>query len=173
MRFDETNSDCQVFTFKEGMLSAVAHDLKLRIGRFAIDVEGLEEGAPRQLSAWFDIGSLRVMCAMKHGLERYDTLSEGDKKKIEQSASDVLETGRFPRATFVSTGIDGSRLEGKLTLHGVERSLVVTVHEEGDRRVAQIEVNQPDHGIKPYTAALGTLRIRPVVRVRVAVPRSL
>lgn len=39
-RLDASSADCFVFTYKEGLLSAVAHDLKLRVTRFTIDTEG-------------------------------------------------------------------------------------------------------------------------------------
>jgi hypothetical protein len=38
--------------------------------------------------------------------------------------------------------------------------------------VAEVKIHQPDFGIKPYTAALGALKVKPDVLVRVSVPRE-
>lgn len=64
-RFDASRADCHIFTFKEGLLSAVAHDLKLRVGRFEVQVES----EPWSVSARFEVASLEVVCAMKEGRE--------------------------------------------------------------------------------------------------------
>ncbi len=52
------NARITVFTFKQGLLSRVAHDLKI-----AVDDVELDE----QLNATIDPRSLRVVCAMKKG----------------------------------------------------------------------------------------------------------
>src|SRR4051812_4209200 len=46
MRIDPASAECLVYTFKEGLLSAVAHDLKIRVERFEIEVTPGEGGAP-------------------------------------------------------------------------------------------------------------------------------
>jgi hypothetical protein len=46
------------------------------------------------------------------------------------------------------------------------------VRAEGDRWVAEMNIHQPDFGIKPYTAALGALKVKPEVMVRISVPRQ-
>ena len=51
-RYDASNAKVQVFTFKDGLLSAMAHDLKLEVTRFELDSEGVST---------FDAGSLRVV----------------------------------------------------------------------------------------------------------------
>ena len=182
MRFDEGSASCVVHTFKEGMLSAVAHDLKVKVGRFTIDIDGLESGAPGAVRASFDTTSLRVVCAMKNGSEQPALLSDGDRRKIEQTmAESVLQPARWPTARYevtalpgasewVQSGVGALSLEGRLTLAGVERPLACAVRRERDAWVVEAELDQTRFGIKPFTAALGTLRVRPVVRVRVEVP---
>jgi hypothetical protein len=46
----------------------------------------------------------------------------------------------------------------------------VPVHKEGDDVVGEVTLHQPDYGIKPYSAMLGTLKIRPDVKVRIRLP---
>ena len=170
MHFDENSAECLVFTFKEGMLSAIAHDLKIRVERFSVEVEGLEQGAPSRIQARFETASLRVVCAMKDGAESHGSLGDGDRKKIEQTIQeDVLQPRRSREVLFRSTRVEGDRIEGVLTLNGTERPLTAEARREGGRAIIEVELNQTDFGIKPFTAALGTLRINPRVRVRLSV----
>ena len=41
---------------------------------------------------------------------------------------------------------------------------------DGDRLRAEVTIHQLAFGIRPYTALLGTLRVRPDVIVRLSVP---
>lgn len=167
--FDETSAECLVLTYKEGLLSAVAHDLQIRVGRFSVDID---EARPA-VEARFDAASLEVVSAMQNGVPREGALSEGDKRKIEQNiVDDVLHSKRFPEITFTSSSVveadDEVRVEGALTLHGQRRTITVRARTEGDRRVAEGSLRQPDFGIKPYSAMLGTLKIKPEVTVRIS-----
>jgi hypothetical protein len=57
-------------------------------------------------------------------------------------------------------------------MHGKARSIQTSIRADGDRWVAEVTVHQPDFGLKPYTAALGALKVKPDVIVRVSVPRQ-
>lgn len=171
--YDATTATCQVFTFKEGVLSAVAHDLRLRAERLTIDVDE----AAGTVRATFAAGSLRVDCAMKNGREDFDALSDRNRREIEGNiVDDVLHAKRHPeivfRSTRVTTGTDDDErhIEGTLALHGTERPLRITARRQAGRWVTEVELHQPDFGIKPYSAMLGTLKVQPIVRVRVSVP---
>jgi len=169
--YDATTAECHVFTFKEGMLSAVAHDLRIRVGRFSITIDEQAGSVQARLLA----DSLRVDCAMKDGREALGTLRDGQKRDIEANiVDDVLHARRYPEIAFRSTLVEGQgderRIEGTLTLHGTERPLRTTARRDGERWVAEVELHQPEFGIKPYSAMLGTLKIRPTVRVRISVP---
>jgi len=170
-RYDAYNSECLVFTFKEGLLSRLAHDLKLQVERFSIEVDG-----DRRVVATFDPSSIVVKSAMSSGREDPSALSEGDKKKIYDSMiKDVLHVKKHPEIRFQSTEItargEGYLLVGRLGLHGESRSIRAEVKPQSDRWVTEVVLHQPDFGIKPYTAALGALKVKPNVRVRVSVPR--
>lgn len=174
-RFDATSAECHVFTFKEGVLSAVAHDLRIRVERFTIDVD--EEAGP--IEARFHADSLRVDCAMKDGREAPDTLRDGQKRDIEANIVDaVLHPRKHPEIVFRSTKVEGKiegkvderRIEGTLSLHGVTRPIHAVARRQAGRWITEVELHQPDFGIKPYSAMLGALKIRATVRVRVSVP---
>ena len=151
-----------VFTFKEGLLSRAAHDLKLSVGQISVLVDG------SAVSARIGAGSLRVVCAMKRGREDHRALKPKDRAEIERLVSDeVLRAGR--RAEILFEGRDeGGALAGILTLGGQARPIRAIWRQEGDRRIAEVELDQRDFGITPYQAMMGALKVQPVVRVRIA-----
>jgi hypothetical protein len=165
--YDASNADCFVFTFKEGLLSPVAHDLRLVVQRFSIEV------GEDSVLARFDTSSLRVDTPMKEGKENPSALGERDKLKIaEQIREDVLESARYPEARFESSSVrkrpdGGYDLTGQLTLHGVTRPLTARTEAVGSGQRLELTLHQPDFGIVPYKAMMGTLKIRPDVTVRI------
>jgi polyisoprenoid-binding protein YceI len=169
-KYDESQAECLVFTFKEGLLSKIAHDLKVRATRFSIDV------AANAVRAEFDSSSLRVVSAMKDGQENPDALSDSDKAKIaDQISKEVLESDRYATAVFSSRTVTrrpdgGYSIAGELTLHGVTKPVQAETHAEGSRQVVSIELHQPDYGITPFKAMMGTLKVKADVIVRLSVP---
>jgi polyisoprenoid-binding protein YceI len=162
---DASTADCLVYTFREGLLSAVGHDVCLRVERFAIEVSG-DANAPSIL-ARFDAASLRVT----------GDVAPADARKIERNAADdVLAAPSFPTIEFRSTRVarDGerARVDGILTLHGHSRELSFDATADGAAWSAEVRLDQRDFAIQPYTAMLGALRVKPEVVVRVRVPRA-
>jgi len=172
-RYDAYNSECLLFSFKDGLLARLAHDLKLQVERFSIEVDG----TTHQIKATFDPSSIQVACAQVDGRDDPSTLSKGDKKKIYDNVTkDVLRTRKYPEIRFDSTRVvergDGFAVEGMLQIYGKSRSVQTSVRADGDRWVTEMKLHQPDFGIKPYSAALGALKVKPDVIVRVSVPRQ-
>lgn len=161
---------CEVLVFREGLLSAVGHDLLLRVERFELRAE---PGASVEGS--FDPASLRVVGALRDGRPLPGALSAGDVRKIEEAiAREVLDVRRFPEIRFASTAVTARGAEadvaGRLELHGTSRPLLAVVRRAGERRVAEVRLRQPDFGIRPYTALFGAIKVKPEVVVRVSVP---
>ena len=73
-RFDSKSAELLVFTFKEGLLAPLAHDLKLRAESFELTVE--ESGDSFNIRLEVDPRSLRVFSAVKDGQDTPDALSE-------------------------------------------------------------------------------------------------
>ncbi len=164
-RHDPSSAEVLVFTFKEGLLSAVAHDLKLRVGRFTIEVDG---GAAR---GEFDARSLSVVCAVQDGKDAPAALSEVMRAEIERNAArDVLDASRHPSIRFETTSVTPAAVAGNLTLCGVTRPVRGERHDQPGRAVAEFRLDQRDFGIRPYSAMFGTLKIKPEVRVVVSIP---
>jgi polyisoprenoid-binding protein YceI len=175
MRTDDTPGlECSIFTYREGVLSRVGHDLRLRVGRWEVT---LGDGGAT-LAARFETASVRVAAAIRDGRDAPGVLSSGDVRQIEQAmADDVLEVRRFPTVTFdakvARPADDRAILDGTLAIKGVRRPLVVEARVVGDAWTATVTLHQPDFGITPYRALLGALKIRPDLRVEVRVPRSI
>lgn len=169
VRYDASSAECWVFTFKEGLLSKVAHDLRLRVGSFWVEVA---EGAG-SVEASFDTGSLSVDTPMKDGTPNPSALSAADKLKISaQIREEVLHSARHPTAKFRSSSVTlradgGYDLTGELTLHGVAKPLVARTTLIEGRQQLELTLHQPDFGITPYRAMLGTLKIRADVQIRI------
>ena len=155
-----------MLTFKEGLLSPVAHDLRLRVTRFEIEVSDA-------ITATFDATSLVVDTPMKDGRENPSALSPADRAKIAgQIRDDVLHAAKYPRVTFRSRALTrrvdgGYDVEGELTLHGVTKRLDVQTRLVEGRQQLELTLHQPAYGITPYRAMLGTLKIQPDVIVRI------
>jgi YceI-like protein len=172
MRYDEKSAEVLVFTFKDGLLSKVAHDLKLNVDRFRVEVD---PSGP-SIQASFDPRSLRVVTSVHDGKEDPLALSEADKAKIAaQIQKEVLEADRHEEISFVSRSVlrrpdGGYDIKGELTLHGSTRSITTETRLVAGTQVAELTLNQPDYGITPFRAMMGTLKVKPDVRVRISVP---
>lgn len=154
-----TAAEVFVYTFKEGALSALAHDLKLEVTKVQLEKS---DGA---VKATFDPRSLRVVCARKDGRDNPGALPAIAHGEIEKNiAGDVLAVAKFPAVTFESTQVTPTEVVGKLTLHGVTREIRCT--RKGDQAI-EARLDQRDFGIKPYSAMFGTLKVKPEVVVSV------
>ncbi len=159
--YDQENAQCFVYTQKEGLLSAAAHDLKIRVSRFAIQIDDAS------VRGSFDPSSLQVICATHHGIDAPTALSSRDRATIEENIlGEVLHATAFPVIEFTSDAVvrtpDGSRIDGQLHLHGTTRPLSVFAKQSIE---CEVVLDQRDFGIKPYSAMLGSLRVQPHVRV--------
>ncbi len=167
--FDATTARCSVFAHKEGLLSAVGHDVRLEVRKFSVEVEA------DRVVATFDARSLKAVCATKQGVDAPGTLSPKDLATIDGYVqNDILETRRHAEIRFESSRVELDRgegeVEGALTLHGRTREITATVHTDGGRTVARVRLSQPDFGIAPFKAMLGALRIQPHLDVELSIP---
>lgn len=157
-----------VWTFKEGLLSRVAHDLCIEARGWR--ASATLEGRRFSVDVVVPVRGLRVLGQVKDGL--VSPLSDKDHKEIESNISGkhVLDADRSPDVRFMGTGdLDGQRLEGRLTLRGATQPLSapLTVR-EGEGRlvvVGEVRFRQTTFGLKPYSAMLGALKVQDEVRV--------
>jgi hypothetical protein len=153
-----------VYTYRDGLLAKLAHDLRLTVGAFEIVVD---RGDVR---AWFDPGSLTVD-GVAHG-EQVDSAapSPEDKRKIEASLRrEVLQVEQFPRIEL--TGrllLDTTRgvVDARLRLHGQEQALRIPFLAADGGLTADVTFAPSQFGIKPYKAIGGAIRTADRLRVR-------
>jgi polyisoprenoid-binding protein YceI len=167
-----SESSFRVFVGKTGLFSALAHDHEIGVksfnGRVVVPEAGTGGGS---LEMEVDATSLEVL----------DTKpSESDKKKIFDSMhNEVLQSAKHPKITFKSasvgdvkqTGNDayGFVVNGDLTLRGVTKRIAVpvaaTITPQQIRATGKYTLKQTDYGIKPYSAAGGTIKVKDEVVV--------
>ena len=161
-----------VYTFKEGFLSAIAHDLLIDVTNFTIKLNVPNPGVQSAcVEAEIQANSLKVVCAMKAGQRNYDALKEKDKADIEEATfKDVLHPSKYPTTNFRSANIqekDGVyHVKGELTLHGVTQPIEFdTKTTTGTDLKGKFTIYQKDFGIKPYKALLGTLKVKNEIEI--------
>lgn len=169
IRLGPPAAECRVLTFREGLLSSFGHDLELAVTRFDVRVDD----EARRVDASFDAASLRVVRALRDGVET--ALSEADRRTIEDNVRrDVLDANRYPeiryRSSRVATVDGGFDVTGKLALHGKERDVAVQLRRTGGRYTAQVRLEQPDFDIRPYSALLGAIKVKPGLVVALSLP---
>jgi len=173
--FGPTQATCHVFTFKEGLLSAVAHDLRLICRVFSIEASR-EAG----ISASFESASVVVDTVMREGQVHPNGLGTRDMDKIARSIRDeVLMAARHPKIGFtapwpsddeVKAGV--GTVSGELHLNGVRRPVAVKLTRAESRWVARVSIHQPDFGMKPYSAMFGALKVKPGVVIELSLPAA-
>jgi polyisoprenoid-binding protein YceI len=171
IEYDANTAQCVVYSFKEGLLSKLAHDLKHRVTRFSVRVDA----HTRAVEAEVDASSLRVECVMNGSVENSNGLSQEDKRKIEgQIIDDVLNARKHPLIRFKSSAVlerpDALEIQGILELNNRSRPVSALARRENGHYVAQLTINQPDFAIQPFSAMMGTLKIKPQVLVELRVP---
>ncbi len=167
--YDASTARCSVIAYKEGLLSAVGHNVRLEVERFEIRID--EDG----VEADFDATSLRPVCAVKDGRDDPGALSAKDLGTIAGYVrKDILDSARYPSIRFRSVDYapddDEITVEGELELHGETRDIDLTAEREGDEWVARVRLRQPDFGIRPFKALMGALKIKPEVDVELRIP---
>ncbi len=95
----------EVLTFKDGILSKVAHDLLIELGRFELRTDGT------RVEGRFALTSLSVEGVMHKGVLDAHGLSDGDRHDIEGNIQGkILHTKDNPEATFVGQGAPSGEL---------------------------------------------------------------
>ncbi len=158
----------EVLTFKEGLLSKVAHDLLLRVERFDVETDG------QHVSARFYPASLVVVDAMRDGQLQPGTLGERDKSEITGNIrSKILRVDEHPEVTFEGEGREretGHHLEGALRMVGQVHPVAFEARARDGRLQGEVELVPSRWGIKPFKALLGAIKLRDRVVVRFDLP---
>jgi polyisoprenoid-binding protein YceI len=177
LQFGPGNGRLLLFTRRQGVGSKVGHDLTIEVTDWSAQVDLATRPA---VTARFDLGSLTV----REGTGGVRPLTEQDRREIVKNARRSLGVDRYPTATFESTetagsgeaatGLDGGTITGTLTVRGTAAPVEVRVRELApDRYCATAVVKQSAHGIQPYSAFFGALKLRDEVAVEIEVDLTI
>jgi len=159
-----------VFTFKQGLLAAAAHDLRLHFAEFTCVVEG------EAVKVVLDLNALRVDGPVRGGVVRPDEYDARQRADIERAARrEVLRADRFPTASFDGQAVPtagGFDVRGTLTLAAREGALAFSMKEDGGIYRGGFELQPSRWGIAPYSAMLGAIRVQDRVRIDIALRQA-
>src|SRR5687767_4346970 len=176
LRIDPAATSVIVHVGRAGLFRFAGHDHEVAApgveGRISLDSS---DPSRSRVAVQFDAKALKVTGRGEPA---------GDVAEVQRTmlSERVLDAARYPTIAFESDQVsvqkrsgDGFtiRVDGRLTLHGVTRpaSASVVVRLDGNRLTArgQATVRQSDFGIRPVTAAGGTVRVKDEVDVTFSV----
>jgi polyisoprenoid-binding protein YceI len=167
---DATKSRVALRTSSSGLLSAFGHDHTIE----ARVIEGFIDARPDDL----DHASIELSIRAD-SLVVVDKASQGDRSAIEKEMREnVLETARYPEIHFKSASLAtrplGLRtrevtLAGDLDLHGMRRTITIQgrigIEDDEIEARGELELRQSEFGIRPTSAAGGTIKVDDVVKL--------
>ncbi len=167
-QLDSESGRIVLHTSRDGLAATAGHDLTIDLPRWSGELTLAEDGTPAALEVRADLGAL----AVRDGTGGLKPLTDRDRREIASNARKLLGTDRQPEAVFTATRFDlngdGGAVEGSLTIRGVSQPLRLQVVQTAPGRYrATGTVVQSAHGIKPYTAFFGALKVRDAVDVEV------
>lgn len=152
-------------TTRAGLASKAGHDLTIEVTRWSAHamVPGEDQGglAAATLSAEADLGSLTT----REGTGGAMPLTQADRDEIDSVARRTLASRGNATATFKSSQArvrpEGGEIEGTITINDVAQPLSLRLTEQAPGHYQGIgTITQSAHGIKPYSAFFGTLKLK-------------
>jgi polyisoprenoid-binding protein YceI len=156
---DTARSSITVHVGKAGLLSAAAHEhwVSARIAFGSIDETALR--------VEFKVRSAGLI------IKPDPKVDAKTRAQIQKDMDEMtLEIAKYPEIAFRSTNVSPSgagqfNVDGSLALHGVSKTVSVTVKREGESFTGHTVIKQTDFGIKPISIAGGTIRIKDPVDI--------
>ncbi len=151
----------RLHTSREGMAKKIGHDLVIEATTWKAEVNVADDLAQSSATVTVDTRSFKVIS----GEGGAKPLSDKDRKDIEENIDKkVLNTGKFPEITFVSTKVvpgagDGATVQGNLTIMGTSRPASMDIAVTGATATGTTNIKQSDWGIKPFSALMGALKL--------------
>jgi polyisoprenoid-binding protein YceI len=158
---DIARSTITIHVGKEGLFSAAGHEHWVSA---PIASGEISETGDRSVKFAVDAHRLKVRPDPK--------VNQKDEAEIQETMQQkVLESDKYPLVQFQSSSVaqagNGSwSVTGKLTLHGVSKSIVVAVRQAGDAYSGKALIKQTDFGIQLVRAAGGAVRVKDEVEVQ-------
>ena len=155
-----------MFTFKEGLLAAVAHDLQFTLEKFDITLDG------EVVTGEFQLKSLSLDGPVENGVVKPDQYDAGKRADVHKAMNeDILHTDQHPTAKFTGKAVpqgDGYNVSGELELAGKKAPLAFAVTKQGGEYRGELEIKPSDWGVAQYKAMLGAIRLKDQVKIALA-----
>lgn len=157
---DPSRSSVTIHAFKEGFLSAFAHDHTVR-SRVASG--WIDRSAAPGVELRFETRALEVLDP---------ELSEKKRASVRETmlGPQVLDAAKYPEIVFRSSSVAAHgenrfTVEGELALHGTTKRIRLEVTTEHDLFRGSVLLLQTDFGITPVRVAGGTVRVKDELRI--------
>lgn len=155
---DVQRSTMTVHVYKAGLFSFAAHDHEIR----APLAEGQVDDS-RAVDLRVDVKQLQVM---DQGIPAKDR-AEIQKNML---GPEVLDSQQFPEIRFRSVKVEEASeghwtVHGDLTLHGQTRPIMLKAAGDAGHYRGSVVLKQRDFGMKPYSAAGGTVKVKNEVEI--------
>ncbi|MGH2767586.1 MAG: YceI family protein [Actinomycetota bacterium] len=161
--FGPSNGRLHLKVFREGLAKKVGHDLVIEVGSWSATVNVGDDPSNSSLTATADVGSFRVL----EGVGGVKALSEDDKADIKKNITKKILT--MPGISFRSNSVrvsgNQATVSGDLTIMGRSQPIDLQLTDMDGRVKGTATVVQTRWGIKPFSAMLGTLKVRDAVEV--------
>ncbi len=148
-------------TGRSGLGRRAGHDLTIEATRWSAAVRAGEPLSASSVEVTVEVDGLEV----REGSGGALPLSDQDRADIRRNLRKVLDSGRYPEITFVSTAVGEDTVEGDLTIMGRTKPVRVAASLDGGRVRGSATVTQTRWGVKPYSAFFGALRLADDVEV--------
>ncbi|TDZ45803.1 YceI family protein [Mycobacteroides franklinii] len=162
------NGSLTLHTGVTGAAARMGHRLTIVMDAWTISVDGPDD-RPSSAVLVVDVHSLRV----DSGEGGLTPLTPPEKSMVRSNALKTLNAKRFPtiefRAEKITRNATGYLMHGPLTVHGVTHAVDIdlTVTADGDDQQLSLhtEISQRAYGIKPFSMAMGSLKVADLVTV--------
>ncbi|WP_231991978.1 YceI family protein [Mycobacterium sp. ACS4331] len=168
MNLDQSDGTLTLLTGVTGTAARMGHRLTIAMDSWRISVEE-SGGQPVSAQLTVDVDSLRVV----GGEGGLTPLTGPEKLIVRANACKTLNAKRFPTIEFRAEQITGTpagyHLRGPLTIHGVTNTIDVDVDVVDVDGVWQlgtrVAVSHKAFKIKPYSMAMGAMKVADIVTV--------
>lgn len=163
MKLDGSRSKVSIYTFAEGLFSALAHDLELAAEECSGDAEG------DRCEVRFVVRGIRVQGVMKRGKLDRGVLSASDRETIERQIREDVMRGGAEISARGAREADGkrARIEIAAPTGKAEASCPIEVRaEDGATRArGEVELSLRALGVAPVKGPMGAFRVSDKVRI--------
>ena len=158
------NGRLLVKTGREGLGTKMGHDLTIEVGRWNATATVSEDPSACSLSGSAEVGSFNVL----EGAGGVKPLTDGDRADIKKTILDkVLGNTQisFSSTSCAGEGSSGT-VTGDLSIAGKSAPVTFNIQDMGGGRIRVTgTVVQSNHGVKPFKAFMGALKVKDAVQI--------